>query len=72
VNRAFLVRRPCLAAPRRRTFLLLLGDHVEEHLQVLTKLLFLRGGWLEAGLEEYGRCSEVLGGPFGDGPTGVP
>jgi hypothetical protein len=34
---------------------------------VLTKLLFLRGGWLEAGLEEYGRCSEVLGGPFGDG-----
>jgi hypothetical protein len=52
---------------RCRTFHLLLGNHVEERLEVRTELLFLRGCWLQAGPKEYDCCSEVQGGSFGDG-----
>jgi hypothetical protein len=41
--------------------------HVEEHLEVLTELLFLLGCRLGASLEEYGRCGEFMGGLFSDG-----
>jgi hypothetical protein len=66
VSRALLGWSSCLALSGRRTFYLLLGSHVEEHLEVLTELLFLQGHRLRAGPEEHGRCSEVLGGPFGN------
>jgi hypothetical protein len=45
----------------------LLGGHVEEHLEVLTELLFHRGRRLRTIPEEYGHHSEVLAGPFGNG-----
>jgi hypothetical protein len=35
-NRAFLVWGPCLTVPTRRTFRLLLGGDIKEHLGVLT------------------------------------
>jgi hypothetical protein len=38
------------------------GGRVEEHLEVLTELLFLWGCWLRAGPEEYNHHGEVLGG----------
>jgi hypothetical protein len=41
MNRAFLVRGPCLVVLRCQTFRLLLGDHIEERQEVLTELLFL-------------------------------
>jgi hypothetical protein len=57
---------PC-SGSRCRTFRLLFGSHVEERLEVLTELLFLRDRRLGAGPEEHGCCCEVLGGLFGNG-----